>query len=94
MWTTDITLRGAQKEKIAHGLRQFLHHVRSLEFTNSSIDKRLSRLLSEVEKSDEQDWTAPKRDLFAKDLKAFKWEIGALAAAHQPNYKSEPNKSK
>ncbi len=94
MWTSDIALRGAPKEKIAHGLRQFLHHVRCLEFTNSNIETRLSRLLTTVETSDEQDWTVAKRDLFAKDLKAFKWEIGTLAAARQPDYQPEPIQSK
>jgi hypothetical protein len=92
MWTSDITLRGAPKEKIVHGLHQFLHHVRSLQFTNSSIETRLSRLLSEVEKSNEQDWTPAKRDSFAKDLKAYKWEIGTLATTNQPDYQPEPGR--
>jgi hypothetical protein len=88
MWTRDIALRGGPKDKIVHGLRQFLRHVRALEFINSSIEARLYELLTEVEKSDEQDWTVTKRDLFAKDLEHFKWEIGAFAIAHQPDYHS------
>jgi len=94
MWTIDVALRGGPKEHLIHGLRQFLHHVRCLEFKNSSIELRVSRLLIEVEKSDEMDWTVVKRDLFAKDLKAFKWEIGTLATANQPNFQPEPTKAK
>lgn len=93
MWTSDIALRGAPKKFIVHGLHQFLHHVRSLEFKNSSIEDRISRMLAEVEVLDEQDLTPVRRDMLVKDLKAFKWEIGTLATANQPDYHPNPNKA-
>jgi hypothetical protein len=90
MWTIDVLLRSASRDTIVHGLRQSLHHARSLGFINTPIESRLARLKADAESSLEQDWTPPQRNNYANELRAIVGYIASLATANQPDFESSP----
>jgi len=86
----DVIVRGAPRENIVHGLRQSLHHIRSLGFNNSPIEARLSRLLEDAEKSLQTDWTPEQRNRYASEVASITGYIGELAKANQPSFEPKP----
>jgi hypothetical protein len=86
MWTIDVILRNAPRETIIHGLRQSLHHAQCLGFTDMPLESRLARLESDANRSLQQDWTAEKRILLAKELASIRDEAGRLASSYQPYF--------
>jgi hypothetical protein len=90
MWTIDVLLRGGQREDIIHGLKQSLHHVRSLGFKGTIIEDRLKELKIEAENSLPKDWTDLKRSDYAIRLTIIKRHIGVIAEANQQDYEPKP----
>lgn len=90
MWTIDVTVRGAPRDTIVHGLRQSLHHLRSLGFIGTPIESRLARLKNDAEKSLQQDWTPSQCNSYAEELASMIGYIGELAKKNQPDFQSHP----
>jgi hypothetical protein len=88
MWTLDVLLRGAPGDQIRHGLRQSLHHVRSMGFAKSPYGARIEGQLEALAVRAEQtrEWTATDRDVLAKQLFSLTSRIGAMAAGNQTDY--------
>ncbi len=91
MWTIDVILRGAPRDRIVHGLRQSLHHVRMLKLINGPVESRLSELKANAEKSLEVDWTAERRNNFVAQLSEIIGEVANSAVVHQPGFKGSPD---
>jgi hypothetical protein len=87
-WTVDMVLRGAPGDEIRGGLRQSLHHVRSMGFPRTRhgawVERRLERLAARAEFT--REWTTGDRDVFAKELFSLTGKIGAMASSNQPDY--------
>lgn len=90
MWTIDVLLRGAPRDTIVHGLRQSLHHIRSLGSGGTPIESRLARLKADAERTLENDWTTLERNKYAKEIGAIISHIGQLAGANQQDFESRP----
>lgn len=90
VWTIDVLLRGGPREHIVHGLRQSLHHLRSLGFVGTPIESRLARLKANAESSLEKDWTPPQRSDYTRELAALIRAIGDIAEANQPGFDPNP----
>jgi len=90
MWTIDMLLRGAPRERIVRGLRHFLHHVRSLGFTNPPIESKLAKLKADAENTLQKDWTPSLRDYYARELGSIGHHIGKLAEKNQSDYEPNP----
>ena len=90
MWTIDVIIRGAPREAIVHGLRQSLHHIRSIGFTATPIDTRVSRLLDNAEKSLQDDWTPANRNKYADEVASIIADIGVLAKSNQTDFEPKP----
>jgi len=86
VWTIDVLLRGGPRQHIVHGLRQSLHHLRSLGFVGTPIESRLGRLKANAESSLEKDWTPPQRSDYTQELASVVRAIGDLAEANQPDF--------
>jgi hypothetical protein len=87
VWTIDVIIRGAPRDTIVHGLRQSLHHIRSLGFTSTPIESRLNRLMDNAEKSLEEDWTPAERNKYADEVATIIGYIGKLAEGNQADFK-------
>jgi len=87
VWTIDVIIRGAPRDRIVHGLRQSLHHIRSLGFTATPIESRLNRLMDNAEKSLEADWTPAERNKYADEVATIIEYIGKLAEGNQTDFK-------
>jgi len=90
MWTIDVLLHGAPKERSVHGLRHFLYHVRSLGFTNTPIESKLAKLKADAENTLQKDWTPSLRDYYARELGSIGHHIGKLAEKNQSDYEPNP----
>jgi hypothetical protein len=87
VWTIDVIIRGAPRDTIVHGLRQSLHHTRSIGFTDTPIESRLNRLMDNAEKSLETDWTPAERNKYADEVATLISYIGKLAEGNQAGFK-------
>ncbi|HBG74507.1 MAG: hypothetical protein A2X25_14410 [Chloroflexi bacterium GWB2_49_20] len=94
MWTIDVIIRGAPRENIVHGLRQSLHHIRSLGFVNTPIEIRLLKLIDNAEKSLQEDWTPTQRNTYAGEIGSILGYIGKLAESNQANFEPNPENKK
>jgi len=90
MWTIDVLLRGAPREKIAYGLKQSLHHVSSLGLVGPPIESRLARLKAEADSTLQKDWTPSLRNEYARELTSLINDIGKRADANQVDYEPTP----
>ena len=90
VWTIDTLLRGGPRDQIFHGLRQSLHHLRSLGFVGTPIESRVDRLTADAERSLDKDWTAGKRKRYTAELASIVRAIGDLAEASQPDFEPGP----
>jgi len=90
MWTIDVLLRGAPRERIARGLKQSLHHVSSLGFVGTPIESRLARLKAEADSTLQKDWTPSRRNEYARELFSLITDIGQRASANQVDYEPTP----
>jgi len=89
-WTIDTLLRGGPRDHIVHGLRQSLHHLRSLGLVDTPVEARLARLKAEAQNSLEKDWTPPRRSEYTNELASLIRAIGDLAEANQPDFQPGP----
>lgn len=96
VWTIDVLLRGGPREHIVHGLRQSLHHLRSLGFVGTPlgpgtfIESKLAELKANAESSLEKDWIPLQRNDYTRELAALIRAIGDRAEANQPDFEPGP----
>ena len=87
MWTVDMLLRGAPRTSIIHGLKQSLHHLNELGFTDDPFASKLSILKTEAEYSRNDEWDSLRRNKYADELIRIRDYIGKLVSEHQSNFK-------
>ncbi len=88
MWTMDVLLRQAPGASIQHGLRQSLHHSRSLGLDASEAGRSLGRLGQDADRMSEADWTSASRDRFASEIKFIADSVGTAVSALQDGYEA------
>ena len=87
MWTVDVIVRGAPKERIMHGLTQSLHHLRSLEIADTAnAEQLIVRLRDQIKSLLSREITPKLRDEVATELYAIVLGIGRLIEQSQPGF--------
>jgi trehalose-6-phosphate synthase len=90
MWTIDVTLRGASRNSILHGLRQSCHHAKSIGLENTTSTKKLAELQSDVEKREESDIDQKYREQISLELRRICDQYGTLTEAAQRDFDPGP----
>ena len=91
MWTIDVLLRGAPRDRIIHGLSQSLLNLQEVGLTGSIVESKLTRMKDESKISLEEDWTRERRINIVNELKFIRNAIGELAIENQPGFKHSPD---
>ena len=87
MWTVDVIVRGAPKERIMHGLTQSLHHLRSLGIAEIANEEQLIvRLHDQIKSLLNREITPKLRDEVVTELYAILLGIGRFIEQSQPGF--------
>ena len=89
-WTAQTVLRGAPKERIAHGLTQSYHHCSQLGLSNTAPGKQLASLKSQVEGMQDSALGREWRANFVEQLYAVINDFSDLAREGQPDFRPSP----
>jgi len=90
MWTIDVTLRGANRDTVVHGLTQSLHHLRSVGLANTPQEGILSKLLARTSEALENELDESFRMALARDVGSVVLSVGRIARAAQDDFKASP----
>ena len=91
LWTVAQLLSNGPRSRILEGLFQSKHHLKELQFVDSSFSSRLERVYQEALHSSESDWTAELRGRVATEIQHFARGLGEIIATNQPAFKSHPS---
>ena len=89
-WTAQTVLRGAPKERIAHGLTQSYHHCSQLGLSNTAPGKQLASLKSQVEGMQDSALEREWRANFVEQLYAVINGFSGLARERQADFRPSP----
>jgi hypothetical protein len=87
MWTMQMALRGAPKDRILHGLKQSNYQLTHLGVNGAANQLRqiISQLDSLAESQLDREW----RGKFSDQISSVIDRIGGLAAMHQPDFEKD-----
>ena len=88
MWTIDAALRNASRDIIIHGLKQSLHHLKELGFSEINVYDDLTEIKQDIEHL--PNFTPRMRIVLADRITSVIRKIGAFAEENQPGYKARP----
>lgn len=90
MWTIDVTLRGANRDVVVHGLTQSLHNLRSVGLANTPQEIILSKLLARTSEALEDELDESFRTLLAREVGSVVLSVGRIVRAAQDDFKASP----
>ncbi|MCX6120968.1 MAG: hypothetical protein NTX44_05070 [Ignavibacteriales bacterium] len=90
MWTIDVIFRNGNKEFIARGLKQSLHHLSCIFSSDHPTIVKMKQIVSKLNTTLESDFDVNKRMQFASDVGSILSEFGSIVGKHQPNFQPEP----
>jgi hypothetical protein len=88
MWTAQVSLRGAGKNQIIYGLKQSLHHLKSIDLKDKLPEKELLDLLITIENYLDTQIDSEVRGRIAGDVDHILDEVGAYMEANQSNFEA------
>ena len=89
MWSVDATLRGADKSRILHGVRQSIHHASEVGL--AGMAEQLGEIYETISAAKEAEISAEWRDQLAIKLNRIADQIGAITEKYQNDFRPNPS---
>jgi hypothetical protein len=90
IWSAQLALRGAPKEKILHGLRQSYHHISELGLAENAPAKEIVLLKAEIENLPASALDRGWRGNFSEKIYTVTRMVNGLLGERQPSFRPNP----
>jgi len=83
MWTVDVTLRGAGRKFILHGLGHSLQNLRAVGLSDTPQEEILTKLQDKVSRMLDTELDESLRNSLVREVQAVQQDVGRLAATQK-----------